>query len=138
MALPLNQLGDFTFITLVGNPVALSEQLELIQRSGLDGTMLRKLGKRGTPFELVGQVDVADLAAGRELYRQYLALKGADPVPLTWHDCESTAEDGALVAVLDVQIRALHKIGPSAGGLTTNPGAFLESGWSLIAVAPLE
>lgn len=133
MALPVYSIGTHRFVEIVGDPDVLKEQIEIIQRPGVDGTLLRKMGKQGVPFQFLSRVDCQDLADGRDRLQAYAELIGGPAVAMVWSDRNLNIES-AMVSVLDVQPRLLKKIGPASGGLNPPSDAWLEAIWTLILI----
>jgi hypothetical protein len=129
----INSIGEFQFITVLGHPVGPREQPEVIARSGVDDVGVWRTGKRGEPFELVSQVDVASMDGARRLFKQYVDSIGQDPVVLIQDDYDYSAE-GWKVVVLDVEERQRHAIISAVGGLNLPSLAFLECAWKLVAI----
>lgn len=136
MAVPVNRIGTFTFLTLRGNPEPLKRQLELASRAGVDGITATRTGKRGVPFTLQSGVDTATRAAARTLFTQYVQSIGTDPVQLTWYDLGMVGESFK-VLVRDVRPVDVARIINSSGGIsgTTPALGYLVCDWDLIAVS---
>ena len=129
----INSIGEFQFIALQGHPIPPREQPEVISRGGVDGVGVWRTGKRGEPFELVSQVDVASMDGARRLFKQYVDTIAQDPVVLVQDNYDYSAE-GWKVVVLDVQQRQRHAIISAVGGLNSPSRAFLECAWKLVAI----
>lgn len=130
----LNKIGDFEFLSLVGNPEALKRKVEMHSRAGVDGVTLTRCGKFGTKITLQSRVDAANRDAARALYRQYLNLIGADPVTLLWWQIQSSAESWK-AAVLDVRQVAARRLVVASGGLNSPGLGFLICDWDIVAIA---
>lgn len=112
-------LGGTAFITLKGHRDPPDAQIEDISRTGVNGTEKRFLQKRGKEFEMVGHVDVTDLAAGRALFLTLHALRGT-VVSVTDDFGDSFTAD-----LIDVDRQSLRATPVAAGGVSGNPGALL-------------
>lgn len=134
MAVIVNQIGSFQFIELQGQPDQVMEQIEIIQRLGVDGVGLRKLGARGVPFQLHSRVDANTMGAARVGMNRYKRLIGGDPVSLYWNGLDISGGESVNVAVLKVRQSRLQRIATSVGGISSSAGAWLEAIWTLILV----
>ena len=106
----------------------------MFQRPGVDGTALRRLGRKGKPFPVRAVVDVPNLTAGRVAINAYQLLVGADPVGITWEGQGSFAEAYA-VAALDLRPVDLHSVAAAVGGINPPSLALLTVDWLLLAIA---
>ncbi len=61
-----NSIGSYTFAEMTGAIFYRQEQIEVINRPGVDGSGLRKLGARGQPFELMTKGYWLTLAAAQD------------------------------------------------------------------------
>jgi hypothetical protein len=129
-----NSIGEFDFGGISGNPLPPSEFLSIDQRPGLDGTEITREAVKGLPFTLVTWVDEASYEAAWGLYRDYLALKQGDPVPLVHAGINSETVENYLVQVLDVRPLEVKACRPGAGGLNPPSLAMLICEWHLIAI----
>lgn len=135
MAVLDNKIGDFDFIALRGNVNAPAMQLVLDQRAGVDGVEVTQTGTRAAPSVLTSARDVADLAAGRRLYRDYLDSITENPVEVI-QDGESSLDGQWKAQVLGVRLVVLEAITASVGGLEEDPpSAILVCEWTIIAIA---
>jgi hypothetical protein len=130
VALPVNSIGVFTFLSLEGSVEALKQELELVRRPGVEGVGLWKTGVRGRPFRLRSKANPASKAAARSLFRLYCNLIGADPVRLVWSDIRLEATERFRVAVLDVRQVDCRTLASSSSGLL----GWLEADWDLIPI----
>lgn len=126
-------LDQFDFLALHGNPDPLKEEVLVLSRPGVDGVAVWKIGKRGQKFTLRSVCDARDIAHARDLFCQYKALIGADPVSLTWADLP-LANESAKVVVLDVRAATLKTILGGVGGLNPPSTGWVECDWDLVAV----
>ena len=135
MALKINSIGQFEFISLAGNPVPPSEQMDgPIWRKGVDGNAVWKTGKRGDKFTLRSKVDMVDLDEARKKFHEYTALQDDDPVVLVKNDYDYNAHEDWKVKVLEVRETVCEARGTSTGGLNPPSGAFLAAEWDLVAI----
>lgn len=126
----LNQIGDFEFIAIHGEPLAPREQLDVIQRPGVDGTGFLQIGRRGEPFELLTMDDAETRQIAEDMLVDYRALITQTPVSLT----RSGVTYPWLVQVLDVQAAAISDLLGSAGGRHPPSAAVVRARWRLVAV----
>jgi hypothetical protein len=131
-----NSIGEFTFLTLNGNPEPPKEECLVLSRPGVDGVAVWKTGQRGGKFTLRSAVDAADLTAARAQYAQYVASIGGDPVAVVWCDLALQTIEGEAfdVIVLDVRPVSIRKILGGVGGLHTPSLGWCECDWDLVAV----
>lgn len=127
MAIAINQIGSFRFIRLEGPPLAEGMDVERIERPGVDGIALLRLGVHDKPTRYVSTVDVASVAAGWQLYEQYKALQGADAVNLIW-----SGAPAVLVAIERVTALVCRPLQGSVGNQINPPsGGLLVCEWIL-------
>ena len=130
----MNSIGEYVFIGLHGNPDPPKEAVEIMERPGVDGIGVWRLGRWGKPFFMRSQVDVASMAAAAVLLGRYRDMIGQDPVSMIQDNVDSAA-CGFLVVVEDVRQERCHAIENSTGGINPPSLAWLEAGWRLRAVA---
>jgi hypothetical protein len=133
MALPENRIGTFTFISLMGQPLNLAEEVEVITRKGVDGIAASRTGTRGKQFTLRSSVDAPNKQQAREYVEQYRALIGADPVGLVWSDLDMAIEE-FYVLVLDVRPVEVTRLLSATTGLNPPSLGWVECDWDLIAI----
>lgn len=97
MPIHVNSIGAFTFFDLVGTIYPRQEQLEIIERPGVDGSGARRSGARGKPFVLVSVAYYTDWTDYHMSLYEYKDLVGQDPQTLTRND-----EDYGTFLVLEV------------------------------------
>ena len=124
-----NKIGVYEFIELVRPADIHDEDVEIITRPGVDGIILRRLGKRGKPFDLISREDVASLTAGRQGISAYKDMIGGDAVVVIQNGV-TLAPDYFVVAVRPLRLRA---IATATGGLNPPSNAWLECAWTLVA-----
>lgn len=136
MAFPVNQIGEFQFIALQGDPIPPAQHLEVEHRAGVDGISIARLGVQGVPFRMLSQVDQASYSKARREFIKYQKLQGDEPQLLIHNNLVSTDEDYK-VQVLRVWITpgGLRRIAGASGGLNSPSLAMLECEWELIAVS---
>ncbi len=132
MAIPVNQIGLFQFVTLDGVPVLPFEHADAIERPGVDGTGFVKTGIRGEEFELTTGVDVVNWAsalAAENAYRQiannaiYNIVKGGI----------SYSTLGVGFVIRSVTVTEKFKIANAVGGLYAG-SAYVRARWRCHAV----
>lgn len=127
-----HQLGNEAFVTLDGEVRVPSEQLEIVDRPGVDGLGFWRTGVRGMPFELVSGVDVQHLGAGQQKRLAYAALIGSNPLSLVQYDVHWDQVELRFV-VLDVETQ-IREIAALVGGFSQASRAWVRARWTLIAV----
>ena len=128
-----DSIGDESFVLLSGQIDDPSDQVEVIQRPGVDGVAFRLMGNHPSPFELVSLEDFSSLSGARDAMIAYKALKGGDPVDLVWQDV--TPDDQ--VKVIDVVQHELRAATCIIGGVNLangSTGFLLRARWTLIFV----
>jgi hypothetical protein len=130
----VNQIGDFAFLTLRGQPETVRQQLELIVRPGVAGVGLWKRGMIPTPFHLRSAVDAPDKEAARSFYKLYCRLIGANPVSLVWSDLDLTSGEGYGFSVLKVIPVLITALANSSGGLNPPSLGWIECDWELVPI----
>ena len=131
MALPVQSIGSFDFNILRGPIGAWGNDVEQIDRAGVDEFALRNLGQRGKQFVLESVRDVLTVAAGFDLLLSYQSLIGASPVVLIKDSYNFTASNGLDVAVLAVGLISVVGIDNVVNPIETDPQAVLRARWSL-------
>lgn len=125
----LNSIAGYQFLAIDGLPQGLREQVELVERQGLDGTAIWRTGRRGTRFTLTSKVDQPSLPAAFAAYNGYASLVAAGAVPLVWSGVSL-----GLFDVLDVRLQDARAIRSATGGINPPSLAWLSCEWDLIAV----
>lgn len=126
----LNAIGNQNFTILLGNPQSIAERVEVITRPGVDGFGVRRLGRRGEPFELLSKTDFATGVIGRLIFEQYVKMIADDKHHLRWEGIDFTPK----VIVLDVTQERLKVVTSITGGINVaqgGSGAILEAKWTL-------
>lgn len=129
----MNSIGEYVFIGLHGNPDPPKEAVEILERPGVDGVGVWRLGRWGKSFLMRSAVDVASMAAAATLFDRYRDLIGQDPVSLIQDNVDSAAR-GWLVVVEDVRQERCHAVMNSTGGINPPSLAWLVAGWRLRAI----
>jgi hypothetical protein len=75
-----NSIGGLQFFDLVGAIFYAQEQLELLERPGVQGTGVRRLGARGQPFELVSITYLPNWSTALAVLGVYHQLPAANAV----------------------------------------------------------
>jgi hypothetical protein len=130
-----HSIGAYAFLRMEGNPDAISEQLEMITRPGVDGVGIRKVGGRGVPFQVNTWTDTASETVALSLFANYKALKGLGAQQFIYRS-QTFAPD---VAVLDVVQESLDSFDGLVGGLnvaTGGAGVMLICMWTLVLLNP--
>lgn len=132
MAIPVNQIGPFQFVTLDGVPALPFEHADTIERPGVNGTGFVKTGNRGEEFEITTGVDVptwADALVAEDAYRQ-IANAGTFNII----KCGvGYASIGVKFVVRSVNVTEKFKVANSAGGMVAGL-AYVRARWRCHAV----
>lgn len=134
----VNWIGQFSFLTLDGDPLAIGEQPIVNERPGKNGTAIWLTGLRGRRFRLRSSIDAFTQAHARFLYGRYRLLIGQF-VDVIWNGGAITSET-VRVAVLDVRPvegRTFAMIG-GVGGLSAPSRGWIECDWDLIVIEKAE
>lgn len=136
-----NQLGEFEFVAFHhpqdhGAPPLLAlRQGELVQRAGVDGSYVQRLGVKGRPFQMRSGVDVLSLSAGTDLLRDYMESASSDPLDLIWASVDYFSRYRTRYIVLDVEPGRVRKVTGAAGGLLAGAGtAWVDALWTLVPI----
>lgn len=140
MPVTTHRIDAFQFNVMRGPIGKYHESVEVVARNGVDGTLIRQLGERGTPFRVDTWRDVFDLATGRQFFSQYAALIGAGPKNFTWSNYTTSglANESLQVHVLAVDVVSLASAARICNGFSTNSGAILTCAWQLLFEKPDE
>ena len=140
MALPVNAIGPFNFISLgfpgdnAVAPPSGQMQCEITERPGVDGTGLIQLGIRGEPYPCRTTVDVPTLPDCHILYQDYLSIVGTRQLLMRANIAYEQVHR-ANVFVLKVEAPRFKRLSAMSGGLNGLPaGWFVEVVWQLISV----
>ena len=132
MAIPVNQIGPFQFVTLDGVPALPFEHADPIERPGVDGTGFIKTGKRGEEFELTTGVDVTNWAAALVLEDAYRQIANAGTYAII--KCGvGYSSLGVAFVIRSVMVTEKFKVANSAGGLVAGL-AYVRARWRCHAV----
>ncbi len=83
MAYLTNQIDTNLFCSIEGAIFYRQEQLEVQNRPGVDGALIRRLGAHGIPFELTTKSYHASYTAARNALAAFDDYPGTAPVTLT-------------------------------------------------------
>lgn len=129
-------VGPYGFISLHrtddprGGPLVPREQCEVINRPGVDGTGVMKMGRRSEPFQMRAFVDVLSLAIVPTAVQSYQSLIGT-VVNVVWQDVDYAANYGCRYAVLDCVCQSSRRVLARAGGAVSGSTAVVEILWTL-------
>lgn len=134
----VNSLGNFRFVAFhnpgdPGAPPILPAQAgESIQRPGVDGTTILRLGVKAEPFQMRSGVDVPSVGDAASLLAQYIASQNVEPLSIVWGSIDYFVAFGALYVPLRVEPIRIRRISAPVGGLYgALGGAWLEALWTL-------
>jgi hypothetical protein len=123
-----NSINGNQFASLTGAIHYAKEQLEVIERAGVDGTGLRRLGSRSEPSQLVSVTYCATFTAAATLVNvTYKALIGANPVTVIRNGF--THGNFAVKSVREVRTYAV--VNPT-GNVPGGAGVCLVCEWELL------
>lgn len=134
MALLTNSIGIYQFLGMQGNPIPPASVVSIDERPGVEGSEITDEGKKGRPFTLVTWVDQPNYSAAWLEFRAYQALIAGVPQELVHAGINSLADEGYLVAVLDVRPLQISTIRPGAGGLNPPSQGFVMVEWTLLGI----
>lgn len=129
-------VGPYGFISLHrtddprGGPLVPREQCEVINRPGVDGTGVMKMGRRSEPFQMRAFVDVLNLNIVPTAVQSYQSLIGT-VVNVVWQDLDYGAAYGCRYAVLDCVCQSSRRVLARAGGAVAGSTAVVEILWTL-------
>ncbi|HEY1600447.1 MAG TPA: hypothetical protein VGG64_12645 [Pirellulales bacterium] len=130
----LNSIGDFEFIDILGVPPDLvKQQLQAIERPGVDGMFILQTGNRGKLFTVMTSVDAESLEDAMATFNDYVALIADDPQELVWHGLNLSGGN-QLYQVFDVRPIQICLVANSAGGLADPSLAICECQWDLLPI----
>ena len=132
MAFTVNKIDNLDFITLEGAIVPPYQRSELLQRQGLDGTQITRIGRKG---ELISTVDAKTVAHASQLYDSYLAKVVNQLYDVEQHSVKTSTRMPAFkCAVLEVKELEKRAIETPVGNTFNPPSkALLVCRWVLIA-----
>ena len=131
------QIGVHQFVSLyrlddpAGPPLGPREQCLTINRPGVDGTAIMKIGRRCDPFPMRACVDCLTDALVPTAIRTYQTLIGESPQDILWRNIDYGAILQCKWVVLDVQLLSARKLAAKAGGLVSGATAWIETIWTL-------
>lgn len=109
MAYLTNSIGANTFVELTGAIFYRQEQLEIFNRPGVVGSGVRRLGARGTPFELTSKQYHADFAAAKTALQTYDDAPGTNPVTLI----RNSIDHGTYLVLEVMEVSTVAVMNPS-------------------------
>lgn len=133
-----NKIEDRLFISLMGEFVLPSEDIEVTLRPGIDGLTFVRLGKRGHPFRIHSVVDAESYSQAQSEMEAYYALVGANPVGCIKNDFDFEAAFSMRFEVINVMPLSIRKQFAAVGGLRPPSEAIVEAEWELVAVPVAE
>jgi len=126
-----NSIGAKQFVEMTGAIFYRQEQIEVINRPGVDGSGLRKLGKRGRPFTLVTKQYFATLYdAFDAIFNAWTGYKTF--IGTTTYTVTRNGVNHGDYAVLDVQEVATIPVVNPCGNATSTHTALLVCKWTLL------
>ncbi len=137
-----NFLGEFPFVTFNnpnsrnGAPLLLHQENEIIQRPGVNGTGIRRLGVKGVTFQMISMRDNSSVALAAQEYNLYTNLTQEDAQPIRFKNLDYEAF-GVLYVVVDVSDPDITPLRNKVGGLLgpLASAAKLTVTWTLVPVS---
>jgi len=136
MAWPVNQIGNFVFLSIEGFPIPPRQEVEVHSRRGVRGSTIARTGVRGMPFQVVTSVDSYNRDSAWLQFRHYQALIGQDPVEFIKNNVSSLAENYG-VCVLHVEPLVVAALLNSTPAYFPPSLGWLRCRWDLIGI-PLD
>ena len=135
------QLGNALFIKLenAGDrhapPDTFGEISEIIQRPGINGTAIRRVGSKGEPFEMLSLASAANVSAGSSLIHAYRGMQAQTAYPLNWRGYNFDAVSVRYV-VLNVRVQSVAPVSNLiVSGVVSTDTVLVRALWTLIPVA---
>jgi hypothetical protein len=134
------QLGDYRFVTLhrVENPDApppiVQETTMPIERPGVDGSIVMRLGTRGSPFQMISGVDAENKSGADNAQDAYGRMVGFKRYDLIWANTNYTDAHQTKFIVLDVQVQRIKRLAIVVGGINAGGNFWVEVLWTLLPV----
>lgn len=116
MPVHINKIGEFQFLEMEGSPELRKQRLEIIERFGVDGSGVRKTGKRGRPFQIRTMNYEESFESAKAKFDLYKLLIGDDHQE--W--IRQSVSEGTFL-VLDVVEQDRYAIFNSIGGIQDDP-----------------
>lgn len=136
----INRINNFYFIKFErpGNPGAvpelLGQELDIIQRPGVNGTAISLEGVKGRPFQMTSGVDTPTRSAAENLRLLYLTIQGNQKVDLVFNDVDYASFHGVRYVVESVEAPIIKRLSAAVGGLSVSSNFWLQVTWNLIPV----
>lgn len=135
MAIPIDSIGEFAFISLRGPVEATKQEVTADTRPGVDGATLMRQGRHPRPFTLRSIVDAPSFFLARTLFVEYTQYIGAGVFPLEWSAYDISTEPGTpYVAVIDVRQVRCCSCRMAIGGINPPSLGYLEADWDLLLI----
>lgn len=118
----MNSIGIFPFVTLTnpvglyGAPLLVRAENEIIQRPGVHGTGVRRLGIKGTTFQMISTRDNSTIARAGQEYNLYTVLTTQVAQQIVWRGVDYDIF-GVRYVVLDVSDPDIMPLRNKVGGL---------------------
>ena len=125
------KIGDEELFSIAGMPELPKQQLQIVERPGVDGAGLFDLGKHGKPFQVVSKCDYADIQAAHDAAARYCALIEGPPLQIVHGDVNYSGY-GVYFQVLDVKAGPPRGLVNAAGGVNPPSQAWMEAAWTLL------
>lgn len=137
-----NSLGPFEFVAFHvpsdhgAPPDLLQVQGDLVQRAGVDGSSVMRLGRKGNPFQMRSGIDLLSLSDALVTLNAYKSYVNFEPLALVWGGIDFHASFGTDYLPIAVEPIRIRRISGGAGGqYGSTAAAWLEALWTLVPIA---
>jgi hypothetical protein len=127
------QIGPEPFLDIRGVPDLLKARLQLVVRSGVDGTAIWDDGTRGQPFTVRAISDAETIGDAFDKFVRCTQLVDADPIDVRWAGAWLSML-GVLYQVLDVRPVEVCSLANASGGMNWPSLGWCELEFDLLAV----
>lgn len=136
--MPAYSISRFAFLTLArpddpaAPPDTIGEKSELLQRHGVDGTGVLRVGRKGEAFEMISMVDAATFTAAIDTGEAYKVLENSGLYDLVWHGVNYRTAYGNIYLVKRVRVLQVKRLANSTGGLFPPSLGLVVASWQLL------
>lgn len=120
----------YEFIRIEGNPDGIHEEVQVVQRPGVDGTGLWHAGRKAMPFTITTHVDAVSQTVAQTMLASYRLL--IDSAVL--YRLKFRGADWGQVGILDVKGITQRALANSSGGLNPPSLGLLVAQWKMVSV----
>jgi hypothetical protein len=141
MAIPTNSLGPFSFVTLHvpsdrgAPPIIPAMDAEIVQRAGVDGSAVQRLGVKAQPFQMRSGVDLLSFADANTQLALYMEYQNFEALGLIWGGVDYQSNFSTLYLPVRIEPIRIRKISGAVGGINGSAAtAWLEALWTLLPI----